>query len=119
MQPADELSAIHAALVKLLGSVDETDLGPEDRELLRRYLHRFNQRTDRPSGIELSNSSDLRPRHRETLELLMTGASEKEIAAALGISVHTVHQYVKAIYRRFRVKSRAQLMASRIRLDAP
>lgn len=50
-------------------------------------------------------------RERETLEGLLSGASEKEIASRLGLSVHTVHQYVKSIYRRLEVTSRAQLMA--------
>ena len=57
----------------------------------------------------------LSPRERDTLEALLTGASEKQIALALGISCHTVHQYVKRIYRAFGVRSRAELMASLLR----
>src|SRR5689334_5355218 len=37
----------------------------------------------------------LSPRMRQTLERLLAGDSEKEIAARLGVSRHTVHVYVK------------------------
>ncbi|HTA18065.1 MAG TPA: helix-turn-helix transcriptional regulator, partial [Polyangia bacterium] len=50
-------------------------------------------------------------RERETLTLLLAGASEKEIARKLGLSPHTVHGYVKTLYRRFGATSRAQLLA--------
>jgi len=54
----------------------------------------------------------LSPRLRDTLRELLTGAHEKEIALRLGLSPHTAHQYVKTLYRRFHVASRAQLMAT-------
>lgn len=53
----------------------------------------------------------LGPRARSVLALLETGASEKEIAADLGLSVHTTHDHVKAIYRAYRVRARPELMA--------
>ena len=56
-------------------------------------------------------SPPLAPRLEETLRALMTGASEKQIADDLGVSKHTLHQYVKTLYRRFAVSSRPELMA--------
>jgi len=53
----------------------------------------------------------LAPRLRQTLEALLTGDSEKQIARRLAISPHTVHVYVKTLYRRFGVSSRAELLA--------
>lgn len=53
----------------------------------------------------------LAPRVRDTLDVLLTGASDKEIAAILRISPHTVRQYVKTILRTYGVSSRAQLIA--------
>jgi DNA-binding CsgD family transcriptional regulator len=50
-------------------------------------------------------------REHETLACLLTGLSEKQVAARLGLSPHTVHQYVKALYRKLAVSSRAELMA--------
>lgn len=53
----------------------------------------------------------LSPRLRQTCALLMRGLSEKEVAAELALSTHTVHQYVKELYRRFGVRSRGELHA--------
>jgi DNA-binding CsgD family transcriptional regulator len=53
----------------------------------------------------------LSPRQRQVLELLRAGASEKEVAAALEVSTHTVHDHVKALHRAYGVRSRGELMA--------
>ena len=47
----------------------------------------------------------------ETLQGILDGQSEKQIAYALGLSQHTVHNYVRALHRRFDVSSRAELIA--------
>jgi hypothetical protein len=51
-------------------------------------------------------------RLQETLRGLMMGLSEKELAASLGLSQHTVHDYVKALHAKFRVRSRGELLAA-------
>ena len=43
----------------------------------------------------------LSPRLQQTLGLLLTGDSEKQIAAGMGVSRHTVHVYVKQLYRHY------------------
>ncbi|HMO27523.1 MAG TPA: LuxR C-terminal-related transcriptional regulator, partial [Tepidisphaeraceae bacterium] len=48
---------------------------------------------------------------RQTLRLLLIGRSEKQIAAHLGRSRHTVHHHVKQIYRAMNVSSRGELLA--------
>ena len=53
----------------------------------------------------------LPPRERQTLTMLLRGLPEKRIAAALSISRHTVHVYVRQLYRRFNVGSRGELLA--------
>jgi len=53
----------------------------------------------------------LSPRQRQTLRYLLTGESEKQIARALGRSKHTVHTYVKQIYRSFGACSRGELLS--------
>jgi DNA-binding NarL/FixJ family response regulator len=53
----------------------------------------------------------LSPRERQALSLLLTGISEHDIAWAMGISFHTLHEYVKRTYRTLRVRSRPELMA--------
>jgi len=55
---------------------------------------------------------ELSPRMSQTLRHLLAGASEKEIALSLGLSPHTVHDYVKGIHKRFGVRSRGELLAA-------
>ena len=59
--------------------------------------------------------TDLSRRLRETLACLLEGDTEKQVAARLGVSHATAHQYVTALYRHFGVRSRAQLMAHAMR----
>jgi DNA-binding CsgD family transcriptional regulator len=48
---------------------------------------------------------------RRIFDLLIEGLSEKQIASRLGISTHTVHNHVRAIYHSFSVHSRSELLA--------
>jgi DNA-binding CsgD family transcriptional regulator len=41
----------------------------------------------------------------------LQGLTEKQIAAANSHSPHTTHEYVKRVFRKYGVTSRAQLMA--------
>ncbi len=59
----------------------------------------------------LEEQECLSPREQETLELLLQGFTEKEIAAKLGVTPRSAHQYVTIIYRKLKVNSRAQLMS--------
>jgi len=47
---------------------------------------------------------------RRTLERLLAGDSEKEAAYRLGLSPHTVHDYVKRLHKLFGVSSRSELL---------
>jgi DNA-binding CsgD family transcriptional regulator len=60
---------------------------------------------------EDQRSASLPPRLKSVLERLLAGDSEKQVAYHLGLSKHTVHEYVKALYRRLDVNSRGELMA--------
>lgn len=53
----------------------------------------------------------LTPRQDQTVRFLLFGLGEKQIAARLGVSRHTVHEHVKAIYRDAQVSSRGELLA--------
>jgi DNA-binding CsgD family transcriptional regulator len=82
----------------------------------RRLLHFFHQELGRLIGVSLVSATEpmlqeLPRRLRQTLTCLMQGDSEKQVAARLGLSRATTHQYVTALYRRFGVQSRPQLMA--------
>jgi DNA-binding CsgD family transcriptional regulator len=52
----------------------------------------------------------LSPREREVRRRLLDGAAPKQIAADLGLSIHTVNDYVHAIYRAEGVTTRAELL---------
>jgi len=58
-----------------------------------------------------ASAGPLPPHQRKVLLLLVTGLSEKQIAAELNLSTNTAHQYVTAIYRRFGVRNRPSLAA--------
>lgn len=47
----------------------------------------------------------------KVLQLLLTAATEKQIAARLGLAASTTHSYVTGIFRKFGVRSRAGLMS--------
>jgi DNA-binding CsgD family transcriptional regulator len=53
----------------------------------------------------------LPPRQRQTLERLLRGDSEKQIAIKLRLSPHTIHSYVKALHKRLGVSSRGELLS--------
>jgi DNA-binding CsgD family transcriptional regulator len=53
----------------------------------------------------------LAPRLRPVLRYLLRGDAEKEVAAKLKLSRHTVHRYAQAIYQRLDVHSRGELLA--------
>lgn len=64
---------------------------------------------DNPSLHDPAIAS-LAPRYRRVLEKLLRGQSEKQIAQSLELSQHTVHEYVKVVYKEVGVSSRAELL---------
>ena len=53
----------------------------------------------------------LPPRCRLILSQIVAGRARKEIAADLGLSLHTVNDYIKQIFKHFDVHSQTQLVA--------
>lgn len=94
-------------------ALGDPDFSPRERRLVRL----FHEELGRLIGPVLVSAGTpdplggLGPRLRQTLECLLEGASEKEVAARLGLSRPTVHQYVSTLYRHFHVQSRAELLA--------
>jgi DNA-binding CsgD family transcriptional regulator len=80
-------------------------------------LHVFNENLAglyvvMPSPAQASGPIDsLPPRLRPVLQRLLVGDSEKQAAKKLGLSPHTVHEYIKMLYRTFAVNSRGELLA--------
>lgn len=50
----------------------------------------------------------LSKREREVLELIAAGATNREIAARLFLSPHTVKEYTSSLYRKLEVRNRAE-----------
>ena len=61
-----------------------------------------------PPATEESAQTDVSAREREVLEMLITGATNREIATRLGLSPHTVKQHTSSIYRKLGVRNRAE-----------
>jgi DNA-binding NarL/FixJ family response regulator len=69
-----------------------------------------------PGGMDgASGESGLTARQRQVLDLLVSGKSNKEIAAALQLSEPTVKAHVVAVYRALQVRTRAQAVAAAAR----
>jgi DNA-binding CsgD family transcriptional regulator len=60
-------------------------------------------------------ASTLTPREREVLALLVEGASNKEIARALALSVHTVKFHIASLTEKLGARSRVEAVAIAIR----
>lgn len=55
--------------------------------------------------------SILAPYERKVVELLLTEATEKQIAERLGLAASTTHSYITGIFRKYGVRGRAGLMS--------
>jgi DNA-binding CsgD family transcriptional regulator len=72
----------------------------------------------RIGGRAPSSSLDLTPSEERVAALVAAGSTNREVADALFISIHTVEANLKRIYRKLDVRSRTEL-ASRFRSDTP
>jgi DNA-binding CsgD family transcriptional regulator len=81
------------------------------RKLVAEFCKLVGEQVGRP----VLPGEGLAPRLRQTLQRLLAGDSEKQIASRLGVSPHTVHVYVKSLYRHYDVCSRGELLARFVR----
>lgn len=100
------------AAIHMARGLGERDFSPGEVRL----LEFFHEELGRLIGRQLVSATEpspdkLSPRLRQTLACLLEGDSEKQVAARLGLSPTTVHEYVTVLYRRFRVRSRGELLA--------
>jgi len=70
----------------------------------------FHRRLMLSYGLLVASSPLTATEHR-VLGLLLTEASEKQIAEQLGLAASTVHQYVVTLFRKFGVRNRPGLMS--------
>ena len=79
------------------------------RCVVRGLAGAFSLRFVRPAMRREQLLAAIGPAARAVVPMLVDGSSEAEIAAKLGRSVHTVHDYVKQVYRATGVRSRLEL----------
>ena len=74
----------------------------------------FAPRADQQDAVALSE------REREVMSLMATGATNREIAARLHLSPHTVKEHTSALYRKLGVRNRTEAVqrAERLGLSA-
>ena len=93
---------------ELLEALKDVHAGgsPMSSQIARKVVQSF-----RRNESEIAGTNDLSPREREVIELLARGYLYKEIAELLKISVQTVNTYIRRIYEKLHVRSRAQAVA--------
>ncbi len=107
------------SMISLIRGSDDSALDERHARIVQ-LLH---DEIDSRVGTDLAtfdtvSAETLPPRLREVLLCLLEGESEKQVAAHLGLSRHTVHQHVKRLHRIFRVASRGELLARCRRLHS-
>ncbi len=98
----------HASAEEILEAIVEVDKGgaPMSSTIARKVVMAFRQ--------PLSNDNKvlaLSAREQEVLALLSRGDRSKEIAKKMGIGIGTVNTYVRNIYEKLQVRSRAEAVA--------
>lgn len=99
-----DLAAIADRLSRV--GVGEPPLSPS---IARRLLKHFREAPAIPSEAELT------PRESDTLRLIARGLTVAETAASLGLKPQTVAGYVKIIYQKLNISSRAEAAREAIR----
>lgn len=97
-----------ASREELLQAIQQVVSGgsPMSSQIARKVVQAFRQ----PVPVE-NDTAKLSGREQEVLVLLAQGYLYKEIAARLNISYDTVHNYIRRIYQKLRVRSRSQAVA--------
>ncbi len=99
------------SLDRIVGAVREVQTGgaPMSSEIARSVLDRFSQLKPTAGDTKLST------RERDVLRSLADGLTKKEIAEKLGISLHTVDNYLRRIYTKLHVNTLGGAVARALR----
>lgn len=79
---------------------------PMSSSIARKIVAHFHQ-----AGEKKSDVATLSPREQQVLDLMAKGASSKEIASQLSLSIETIRMNVKHIYAKLHVHSRGEATA--------
>ena len=92
---------------------------PLSPSIARRILQCFSQpanKTATPSNAETSDATSLSQRERDVLVLVAKGLSRKEVAELLGLSGNTVARYIRDVYQKLNISSRAEAAVEACRM---
>jgi len=93
---------------ELLAAIAEIVIGgsPMSGGIARMIIQSFRRQTPVVSAM-----NHLAPQEQRVLDLMAQGFAHKEIAAEMGVAITTVGTYVRRIYDKFHVYTRAQAIA--------
>ncbi|MDB5306171.1 MAG: response regulator receiver [Gemmataceae bacterium] len=96
---------------QLTGAIREVVAGgsPMNARIARRVLEMFAKLAPIPHDYGLTD------RERDVLNLMVRGLIKKEIAAQLGLSVHTVDTHIRNIYEKLQVHTRSGAVAKALK----
>jgi len=96
---------------EMLAALREVNRGgsPMSSGIARKVVQRFQRPA--PPDVPDSDLQLLSSREQEVLDFVARGYLYKEIAEALGLSDHTVDTYLRRVYEKLHVNSRAQATA--------
>jgi len=94
----------------LLASLHDVHAGgsPMSSSIARQVVQSFAKPVP---ATKAANLEPLSQREQEVLKQLAEGYAVKEIAESMGLSIHTVNTYLRRIYEKLHVHSRAQAVA--------
>ncbi len=95
------------ALAAQLRRIDDGE-PPLSPSIARRMMAHFAEHAQPTSAEQTADSAGLTPRELQVLALLGRGSRVAEAAKHLGLTDQTVATYVKTIYRKLRITSRAE-----------
>jgi DNA-binding NarL/FixJ family response regulator len=93
---------------KLLEAIEEVYAGgsPMSAPIARKVVQSF-----KIAPAHGGSSVELSPRERSVLDGLVGGLAYKQIADQLGVSIHTVRNYIRRIYEKLHVHTRTEAVA--------
>jgi DNA-binding NarL/FixJ family response regulator len=100
----DQIQQLYEQRRRHINSIRQID------QILDSLIAALDATTTLPTPSMAIEKAGLTRRQRQTLRHLLLGRTEKEAAEVMQISPSTVHLYIRLIYRKFQVNSRARLM---------
>jgi len=97
---------------KLVEAIEEVRAGgsPMSASIARKVVKSF-----KTAPAPVDESAALSPRERSVLDGLAEGLAYKQIADQMGVSIHTVRNYIRRIYEKLQVCTRTEAVAKFLR----